>query len=161
MNKVEGDFRAWQRKVEGTNISTTTLLATDYLNHFNEIIMLLDMVPDMPDMLEECHAWEPLGYQDHFRQSGFRDKELAIAAYDHVPPRYREPFEETIAQLNDVVAASLAQMQTAFDNGDNDGVAAKAKAASRVLQRLLEVASANIHGSEITMNQGEIDLLLG
>ena len=50
----EADFTEWQQKVEGTNISSTTLLATDYLNHFNEIVMLLEMVPDMPDMIEDC-----------------------------------------------------------------------------------------------------------
>lgn len=161
MTEVDEGFRAWQRRVEGTNISSTTLLATDYLNHFNEIIMLLDMVPAMPEMVEECRAWEPLDYQDHFRQSGFRDKDLAIAAYDHVPARYREPFEETIGQINDVVEASLAQMQAAQDAGDEETLVFKAQAASRVLQRLLEVASAIIHGSEVTMNQGEIDRLLG
>ncbi len=92
----EADFAAWQKKVEGTNISSTTLLATDYLNHFNEIVMLLEMVPDMPDMIEDCKEWAPKSYQDHFRDSAFSDKELAIEAYDHVPARFRRPSEETI-----------------------------------------------------------------
>jgi len=32
------DFLAWRGRVRGANISEKTLLATDYLNHFNEIV---------------------------------------------------------------------------------------------------------------------------
>ena len=33
------------------NLSLVTLLATDYLNHINEIVMLVDLVPDAPECL--------------------------------------------------------------------------------------------------------------
>ncbi len=46
------DYLAFQHKVRGTNINEQTLLATDYLNHFNEIAMMLEMIPDMPEFLE-------------------------------------------------------------------------------------------------------------
>ena len=36
----DAGFLAMQAKVKGSNIDETTLLATDYLNHFNEIVML-------------------------------------------------------------------------------------------------------------------------
>ena len=39
-------------RLEGSNINPNTFLATDYLNHFNELVMFLEMIPDMPDMLE-------------------------------------------------------------------------------------------------------------
>jgi hypothetical protein len=35
------DFLAMRARVRDTNISETTLLATDYLNHFNEVVMML------------------------------------------------------------------------------------------------------------------------
>ena len=35
-----------REKVRGTNINEHTLLATDYLNHLNEPIMLLEMVAE-------------------------------------------------------------------------------------------------------------------
>ena len=44
---------AWQQRVAGTVINPSTLLATDYLNHFNEVIMTVDMVPDMPELFDE------------------------------------------------------------------------------------------------------------
>ena len=74
--------RTLARLVQGKNIHEETLLATDYLNHFNEIIMLLDMIPSMPECLEDAKAWEPKTYVEHFRDSGFADKDLAIFAYD-------------------------------------------------------------------------------
>lgn len=85
-------YEAFRARVADANINTQTLLATDYLNHFNEIIMLLEMVPDMPDMLEECRAWEPKSYQDHFRESSFSDKQLAIEALrPSYPPASANP----------------------------------------------------------------------
>ena len=35
----DGQFLAMQQRVKGSNIDETTLLATDYLNHFNEIVI--------------------------------------------------------------------------------------------------------------------------
>ncbi len=44
--------------VKGKNINEDTLMATDYLNHFNEIIMLLEMVPSMPECFDDCQEWQ-------------------------------------------------------------------------------------------------------
>ncbi len=154
------DYAAWQDKVRGVNISAKSLLATDYLNHFNEIIMLLGMVPDMPDIIEECRTWQPKGYKDHFRDSGFRDKELAIEAYDHVPHRFKVPFEETVDQMNRVVESAISKIDTATSDGDTLTASFKAETASRLLQHLLDVASAIIHGSDVTMSQADIDAFM-
>ncbi|RCK22628.1 hypothetical protein [Thalassospira lucentensis] len=156
----EADFAAWQKKVEGTNISSTTLLATDYLNHFNEIVMLLEMVPDMPDMIEDCKEWAPKSYQDHFRDSAFSDRELAIEAYDHVPSRFRDPFEETINHLNTIVGHANTQLDAIIADGNEELLRETANAVTKSLQRFMDVASGIIHGSAKTMSQDEIDAAL-
>ena len=156
----DDDFRLWQEKVAGANISPQTLLATDYLNHFNEIVMLIDMVADMPDLIEDCKDWQPKSYQQHFQDSSFSEKALAVEAYDHVPLRFRQPFEETVAQLNHLVAEALHRIEDAINLNDPELVAARAHAASRGLQRLMDVANAIIHGSDIVMDQSQIDELL-
>ena len=69
------------------NLDEQAVLATDYLNHFNEIVMLLHMVPDMPNVLEEAKAWPLFSYKEHFEQSRFSAKETAINPYDHLPER--------------------------------------------------------------------------
>src|SRR6202161_1999849 len=73
---------AWAERLRAANINPRTGLATDYLNHFNEAIMLLEMIPDMPECAEQFLQWRPRSYREHFAASNFRARELAIAAYD-------------------------------------------------------------------------------
>ena len=155
----EDSFARWRAKVRGTNISEATLLATDYLNHFNEIVMLLEMVPDMPDMLEECKYWKPKSYQDHFRDSGFSDRDLAVEAYDHVPERFKTPFEETVRQMNRLIEKSIDRMENQIKSDDMALAVHTARAAVGGLQRLIEITAAIIHGSAATMTQDEIDAM--
>ncbi len=157
----DGEFLAMQQKIKGSNIDETTLLATDYLNHFNEIVMLLEMVPDMPDMLDEVKAWQPKSYKDHFKDSTIGEKDLAIEAYDHVPGIYREPFEQTIQQINSMIASTVERLEKNIRDGEDDMLRANVQTLSSFLQRLMDMASAIIHGSAKTMDQSEIDELLG
>ncbi|ABC21025.1 hypothetical protein [Rhodospirillum rubrum] len=150
-------YECFKEKVEGRNIHPETLLATDYLNHFNEVIMLLEMVPDMPDILEDCKEWQPKSYADHFRDSGFSDRELAIAAYDHVPERFKKPFEETVEQMNTLALLSITRTDEAFAEGRPEVAAERARAGSRALQKMIDVASAIIHGGHGTFDQAQID----
>ncbi|HSK38421.1 MAG TPA: hypothetical protein VK943_01515 [Arenibaculum sp.] len=155
------EFLAWRERVRGTNISGKTLLATDYLNHFNEIVMLVEMTPDMPMMVEECRAWQPKGYREHFRDSGFSEKELAIAAYDRVPGKFRAPLEATIEQMNEVVHITLQRIEHAREQGNEERLRADCTASVAVMQRLIQVANGIIHGAAGVMQQSEIDDYLG
>lgn len=154
-------YQALHERAKGTNVNENTLLATDYLNHFNEVVMLLEMIPDMPDLLEEAKEWQPKPYKDHFADSSIADKELAIEAYDFVPTNFREPFEQTISQLNRLVDSSLNRLEQDLSSGNTDLARENASALSQILQRLIDVAGGIIHGSENTMDQSEIDILLG
>lgn len=155
-------FEEYQAKVAGTNISAQTLLATDYLNHFNEIVMLLDMLPDMPDMIEECKAWQPKDYKSHFADSTFSDKQLAIEAYDRVPSKFRVPFEETIGQINSVLLDGLDRLDHLIaDGAPPEMLQDSCRAISRAAQLLMDCASGIIHGGDRAMVQAEIDGLLG
>jgi len=158
----QAGYEEYRAKVAGTNISEQTLLATDYLNHFNEIVMLLDMLPDMPEMIEECKAWQPKTYAEHFADSTFSDRQLAIEAYERVPSRYRRPFEETISQINTLILGSIARLDTDIAAGiDGEALRHTCQSLSRAAQALMDCASAIIHGSDRAMDQFEIDGLIG
>ncbi|UKJ75873.1 hypothetical protein [Azospirillum brasilense] len=154
------DFHAWRQRVVGTNISDKTLLATDYLNHFNEIVMLIEMIPDMPDMLEECLIWQPKSYQEHFRDSGFSDKDLAIEAYGHVPAKFKRPFEDTIAQAHQVVRHTLERVSIDIQDGATDKLRLDCQTSVAMIHRIIQIANGIIHGTAHVMEQGEIDLYL-
>ena len=49
-------------------VNPTTGLANDYLNVFNEILLLLEFLPTMPEMTEDALAWQPRGYCEYFEQ---------------------------------------------------------------------------------------------
>lgn len=151
------DFVGFQEKVRGTNINEATLLATDYLNHFNEIVMILEMVPTMTEMLEDAIDWNPKSYQQHFRDSQFSDKELAIEAYNHVPARYRNPFESTIVQLDQLVKATIEQLEAQIEAGELEKLQETVLNNNKIIQRLLDVASGIINGGTKTMEQDQID----
>ena len=87
------------------NINPRTGLATDYLNHFNEAIMLLEMIPDMPDCYELFLEWEPLTYAEHFIKSNFKSRDLAIAAYESANPAIRSAFDTVVANMTSILTA--------------------------------------------------------
>lgn len=155
------DYPALRERATGTNVNEQTLLATDYLNHFNEVVMTLEMLADMPELMEEAKAWKPKDYKDHFRDSTIADKELAVEAYDHAPPKFKVPFEQNIEKINHLITTSVERLETDIQNGDMDLVRVNAQALSQVIQRLMDMCSANIHGSETTMDQADIDILIG
>lgn len=152
--------RTLAKLVRGKNIHEETLLATDYLNHFNEVIMLVGMIPDMPECLEDAKAWKPKSYENHFRDSAFVDKDLAILAYENAPLRFRVPFDKTIAHMNDLVVEGLVRIEEVLSEGNPDKIADMVMKVSRNLQRFVDVASAIIHGAERAMDQTEIDNML-
>jgi len=157
----DDEYPAFRERCVGSNVNEQTLLATDYLNHFNEVVMTLEMLADMPELLEEAQMWAPKAYKDHFRDSTIADKELAVEAYDHAPPKFKTPFEQNITKINQLISTSVERLSSDIEAGDMDLVRANAQALSQVIQRLMDMCSANIHGSATTMDQSEIDNLIG
>lgn len=152
-------YEKYQDLVKDTNINGITLLATDYLNHFNEIIMLVDMITDMPECIEDVAAWEPKSYQDHFRDSGFSDKDLAVAAYEHVPAQFRQPFERLINQLNALVLQVVSRLMEAPVAENQEEIAATALFGLE-MRLLVEKAGAIINGEMEWHDQADIDAML-
>jgi hypothetical protein len=156
-NLCESDAAAWHDRLEGTNINQNTLLATDYLNHFNEVVMMMEMIPDMPDCMEDVAEWAPKTYKQHFADSFFSDKDLAIEAYDFAPSVLRDHFETTVGQANRLVELSVERLTKAIEDGDDELLKRVAERASRNLKKLVEVAGAVINGSTDVINQVEVD----
>jgi len=104
------DGRPTPERLAKANINPTTGLATDYLNHFNEAIMLLDLVATMPDCLPDLMAWQPMSYQEHFASSHFKDRELAVAAYQAADPAARAELERVADEMTGILLATIDAM---------------------------------------------------
>jgi len=103
------DSRAAQ--LREANINPRTGLATDYLNHFNEAIMLLEMIPDMPDCAEDFLLWHPLSSAEHFTASNFKARDLAISAYESTAPQIRAEFDNITSAMTSILTAVSAAMR--------------------------------------------------
>ena len=89
-------------ELRAANINPRTGLATDYLNHFNEAIMLLEMIPDMPECAEDFLQWQPLSYAEHFTASNFKARDLAIEAYETADEKIRAEFDHVTTTMTSV-----------------------------------------------------------
>jgi hypothetical protein len=99
--------------LRAANINPRTGLATDYLNHFNEAIMLLEMIPDMPECAEDFLTWSPLSYAEHFWASNFKARDLAIEAYELADPRIRAEFDNIASTMTSILTAVGSAMREA------------------------------------------------
>jgi predicted Zn-dependent protease with MMP-like domain len=145
--------------VKDTTIDSNTLLSTDYFNHFNEVIMLLSMLGDMPEMLDDIRAWQPKTYKQHFEGSGLGFASLAIDAYDHVPPEFREPFDRVVAELEATIAEAVVALEAELESPEMLGFLASDY--WQRLQKLVDRGSAIVHGAteQATLDQDAIDAL--
>jgi hypothetical protein len=99
------DTEARAARLRAANINPRTGLATDYLNHFNEAVMLLEMIPDMPECAEDFLSWHPLSYREHFTASNFKARDLAIEAYDCADEHIRTEFDNITAAMTSILTA--------------------------------------------------------
>jgi hypothetical protein len=131
-------------RLDGTNINPVTLLATDFLNHFNEAIMLLEMLPMAPDCKDDFLAWRPMSYPEHFAASNFKHRDLAIAVYEMAADT---PFRCLLDEISDQMNLILTETRAGLE-GDlsHDTIRILAEATTHWLKPLVARAGSVING---------------
>ena len=127
------------------NINPSTGLASDYLNHFNEAIMLLETLPISPDCLDDFLTWRPKSYREHFEASRVKGRCLAIAAYDDADPSVRNSLDNLANTMTAVLKATRTAMNAA---ASPQSMAAVADRAAALLRPLVARAGAVINGDD-------------
>src|ERR1700760_1214606 len=110
------EAQAWAERLRVANINPRTGLATDYLNHFNEAVMLLEMIPDMPECAEDFLTWTPLSYAEHFTASNFKARDLAIEAYESADADIRAEFDQMAETMTSILREVGAAMREAVQD---------------------------------------------
>ncbi|MDE2063261.1 MAG: hypothetical protein KGJ00_12720 [Bradyrhizobium sp.] len=142
-SETVADLAALAEELRAANINPRTGLATDYLNHFNEAVMLLEMVPDMPECAEDFLSWRPLSYAEHFTASNFKARDLAIEAYNAADKRIRAEFDN----ITNAITAILIAVSDAMRNAQQDTTRAKlAEEATGWVKPLVMQAGGVING---------------
>ena len=96
--------------LEIPNINPSTGLSTDYLNHFTEALMAMEMAATMPECLDGLRAWRPKGYTEHFAASRFRNRAAVIDAYWAADPAVREALDRASGTINMALAQARREM---------------------------------------------------
>jgi hypothetical protein len=141
-----GHFRS---HVPGTDINESTLIASDYLNHFRKLVTLLEAASSRrQDSATDLLSWRPMSYEEHFSKSDFRDKALAIAAYRKASTSFRPLFEEAVSRFHGEALALLTEISAELNDPDkNSGEMNKTCAnAARRLRVLIDEANAIVNG---------------
>jgi|SRR5271163_3881741 len=140
-------------ELRAANINPRTGLATDYLNHFNEAIMLLEMIPDMPECAEDFLTWCPLSYCEHFLASSFKARELAIEAYESADTATRAEFDNLTSTMTSVLTAVGAAMR---ETRQNKARAILAEQATGWVKPLVTLAGGIINGD----SEADVDTIM-
>jgi hypothetical protein len=134
-------------RLAGANVNPRTGLATDYLNHFNEAVMLLEMLSACPDCIEDFLVWRPMSYREHFARSRFKGRDLVIAAYETADPPLREALDALAATMTAVLLATRSAMRANLPPKASAIIAGRAVAC---LKPLIAQAGAVINGDTET-----------
>jgi len=145
-NKAAARRPGHAARLADVNINPATGLASDYLNHFNEAIMLLEMLSICPDCRDDFLAWQPRSYREHFEASRVKGRSLAIAAYDAADPSLRGCLDNLAGTMTAVLEATRAAMTSAVPP---QSIAAAADRAAALLRPLVARAGAVINGQDL------------
>jgi len=148
----------YRQKVVGTNIDGRSLLSTDYFNAFNSVVMVLDILPDAPDLLEEIEQWRFVDYVEHFKTSDLDFADLAIEAYPFAPTELRLAFEEKVNAIRTILEGLVSTLRPLIQQGHKDIFKEKAKSIAAQLRTLMEEGNGIVHGSSAAA-QADIDKL--
>ncbi|MCO4053128.1 MAG: hypothetical protein HEQ16_03525 [Bosea sp.] len=108
-------------------------LSTDYLNHFAEALMLMEMAADHPLLVHELANWTPTTYLAHFDDSGLRCADVALAAYHELDAASRRAFEALCSAMDRLVATVVLTLDEIKDPAEALPIVMIAAAAFRNL----------------------------
>ncbi|MGO9132534.1 MAG: hypothetical protein ACLP8A_00590 [Methylovirgula sp.] len=98
-SSAKDDLAAIQSRAEAI-VNPASGLANDYLNLFNEIVMLIEQLPVMPELIDDILRWRPVSYQSYFAKSVLPGRASALDAYAALDAGFRRDFEAVVADLD-------------------------------------------------------------
>lgn len=90
-------------------------LSTDYLNHYNEALMLIEMAIMEPMMAAELVHWKPTTYVQHFSGSNLRCAPGALKAWEALDPIAQGAFDAMCMAMNRMVDTAIRSVEEVPD----------------------------------------------
>ena len=128
-------------------------LSNDFLNHYSEVLMLIEMAPHDPDIAADLNDWQPMSYPAYFSASPLRRAATALAAYDALPPARRPAFEQLTGAMDTLATMAAFALQPPCDS---DTAMQVCETTVPALRNLVERAAAFHHsGGRDLPEEGE------
>ncbi len=121
-------------------VNPTSGLANDYLNTYNEIVMLIEALPSMPEARDDITAWRPTTYQDYFSKSILPGSQSALEAYAKLDSAFKKTFDEVLAELDRTATGCVVAIRRHFrlkGESDPEGLEAICSRAGASLREVL------------------------
>lgn len=118
-------------------------LANDYLNLFNEVVMLIEQLPSMPELMQDLLAWRPTSYRDYFGNSPLPGRQSALDVYDQLDVAFRASFDAVVSELDSQATGIVVQIRRhirAKGDSDPQGLAAICEKGGQSLRDTLDKA---------------------
>jgi len=147
------------------NLAAVEGLSNDYLNHFSEVLMLVELAPLDAEVMEDLSEWRPIDYPNYFATSQLRRAPEARAAYFQLCEPRRNAFEELVRAMDKLSMTAIRALRPPCEPED---AALVADVTTPALRRLIAQASAFLNSggvdmpdsSEVEEAQSVIDRLL-
>ncbi|MFV0280921.1 MAG: hypothetical protein ACK5JM_09215 [Rhodoblastus sp.] len=127
-------------------------LANDFLNVYNEILMMIELLPVAPELVDEIDAWRPSSYRAYFMQSPLPGAPDAIVAYDAIDSAFRALFEASVERLAESSVAAIESVSAAIAAGAGDHSEQIVLVCTCAAARM----RAQLHATEQLINNGSL-----
>ncbi len=114
LRKIAFDFGGDEpdRLVEGVQLST------DYLNRYNEALMLIEMAAFDISLVEDLKAWKAFSYVEHFQVAQLRCAPGALLAYEALSPNAKGAFNSLCIAMDQLVKTVVNALNELRDPED-------------------------------------------
>ncbi|HYH70750.1 MAG TPA: response regulator [Methyloceanibacter sp.] len=126
-------------QVKGAESEIGNSLSSDYLNHYVEVLMLIEMAPNDSSLSADLNDWWPKSYLDWFSASQLQHASQARAAYEALPNEKRRRFERLVSVMETLATMAVFALQPPCQR---DRAAVVVEATAPVLRNMIGAASA-------------------
>ncbi len=85
-------------------------IANDYLNVLNEISMLVENYPAMPEFYDTIVGWKTTGYTEYFQNSNLPGSDAALKSWEITRAELREAFETLICEVETLASRAKSNI---------------------------------------------------
>jgi hypothetical protein len=86
-------------------------LANDYLNVYNEVLLMIENLPIMPEIIDEIINWKSISYKTYFENSKLTESQIALGKYINLHQEIKKEFDGMISKIDETTQSVINQLK--------------------------------------------------